>query len=134
MTGTHRDPFHMMENIHRYEQELVDYVLPKLHEIDGITTYGPQDPKHHTGVIAFAMFGVPASNFHGSSFQVLSNRLTKSIISPPNSTGSHMAVDVQALDADFFAFSGHKMCGPTGIGVLYGKRQWLEQMEINRCA
>ena len=41
----------------------------------------------------------------------------------------HMAVDVQALDADFFAFSGHKMCGPTGIGVLYGKRQWLEQME-----
>lgn len=41
----------------------------------------------------------------------------------------HMKVDVQALDADFFAFSGHKMCGPTGIGVLYGKRQWLEQME-----
>lgn len=41
----------------------------------------------------------------------------------------HMAVDVQALDADFFAFSGHKMCGPTGIGVLYGKRKWLEQME-----
>ncbi|MGM0167380.1 aminotransferase, class V [Enterococcus sp. AZ135] len=41
----------------------------------------------------------------------------------------HMTVDVQALDADFFAFSGHKMCGPTGIGVLYGKREWLEQME-----
>jgi cysteine desulfurase/selenocysteine lyase len=41
----------------------------------------------------------------------------------------HMTVDVQELDADFFAFSGHKMCGPTGIGVLYGKHQWLEQME-----
>lgn len=41
----------------------------------------------------------------------------------------HMPVDVQALDCDFYAFSGHKMCGPTGIGVLYGKRQWLEQME-----
>ncbi|MDT2660731.1 cysteine desulfurase [Enterococcus hulanensis] len=41
----------------------------------------------------------------------------------------HMTVDVQDLDADFFAFSGHKMCGPTGIGVLYGKRNWLEQME-----
>ena len=40
-----------------------------------------------------------------------------------------MPVDVQALDCDFYAFSGHKMCGPTGIGVLYGKRQWLEQME-----
>lgn len=41
----------------------------------------------------------------------------------------HMKVDVQQLDADFYAFSGHKMCGPTGIGILYGKRKWLEQME-----
>jgi cysteine desulfurase/selenocysteine lyase len=40
----------------------------------------------------------------------------------------HMAVDVQALDADFYAFSSHKMCGPTGIGVLYGKRAVLEAM------
>lgn len=47
-----------MDNIHRYEQELVDYVLPKLHEIDGITTYGPQDPAHHTGVIAFNLDGI----------------------------------------------------------------------------
>lgn len=41
----------------------------------------------------------------------------------------HMPVDVQELDADFYAFSGHKMVGPTGIGVLYGKRYLLEQME-----
>ncbi|NLM67291.1 MAG: SufS family cysteine desulfurase, partial [Enterococcus sp.] len=41
----------------------------------------------------------------------------------------HMKVDVQDLDCDFYAFSGHKMCGPTGIGVLYGKRAWLEKME-----
>jgi len=40
----------------------------------------------------------------------------------------HMPVDVQALDADFLAFSGHKMCGPTGIGVLYGKEAFLEAM------
>ncbi|HHY57062.1 MAG TPA: cysteine desulfurase [Chloroflexi bacterium] len=40
----------------------------------------------------------------------------------------HMPVDVQALDADFFAFSSHKMCGPTGMGVLYGKRELLEAM------
>ena len=40
----------------------------------------------------------------------------------------HMPVDVQDLDADFFAFSSHKMCGPTGIGVLYGKRDLLEAM------
>ena len=40
----------------------------------------------------------------------------------------HMKVDVQALDCDFLAFSGHKMYGPTGIGVLYGKRAWLEKL------
>ena len=41
----------------------------------------------------------------------------------------HMAVDVQELGADFYAFSGHKMCGPTGIGVLWGRRKWLEKMQ-----
>ncbi|HAP15649.1 MAG TPA: cysteine desulfurase, partial [Lactococcus sp.] len=40
----------------------------------------------------------------------------------------HMKIDVQDLDVDFFAFSGHKMCGPTGIGVLYGKEALLDQM------
>ena len=40
----------------------------------------------------------------------------------------HMAVDVQAMDADFLAFSGHKLMGPMGIGVLYGKRELLEAM------
>lgn len=41
----------------------------------------------------------------------------------------HMKIDVQDLDCDFYAFSGHKMCGPTGIGVLYGKKHLLENME-----
>ena len=40
----------------------------------------------------------------------------------------HLKIDVQALDCDFYAFSGHKMYGPTGIGVLYGKRRWLDEM------
>ena len=40
----------------------------------------------------------------------------------------HFVVDVQAMDCDFFAFSGHKMYGPTGIGVLYGKEEWLEKL------
>ena len=40
----------------------------------------------------------------------------------------HFRVDVQAMDCDFFAFSGHKMYGPTGIGVLYGKEEWLEKL------
>lgn len=40
----------------------------------------------------------------------------------------HIPVDVQELDADFYAFSAHKMYGPNGVGVLYGKKKWLEQM------
>ena len=40
----------------------------------------------------------------------------------------HMAIDVQQLDCDFLAFSGHKMYGPTGIGVLYGKEEWLDRL------
>ncbi len=40
----------------------------------------------------------------------------------------HLAVDVQELDADFYAFSGHKIYAPTGVGVLYGKEEWLEKL------
>ncbi len=41
----------------------------------------------------------------------------------------HMKIDIKEMDCDFYAFSGHKMCGPTGIGVLYGKKELLEEME-----
>ncbi len=41
----------------------------------------------------------------------------------------HLRVDVQELDCDFYLFSGHKMYGPTGVGVLYGKKEWLDKME-----
>ena len=40
----------------------------------------------------------------------------------------HFPVDVQALDCDFLAFSGHKMYGPTGVGILYGKEEWLDRL------
>jgi cysteine desulfurase/selenocysteine lyase len=40
----------------------------------------------------------------------------------------HLKIDVQALDCDFYAFSGHKACGPTGSGVLYGKEEWLHKL------
>lgn len=59
--------------------------------------------------------------------QIAHKHGAKIVIDGAQST-PHMAIDVQALDCDFFAFSGHKMCAPTGIGVLYGKRELLEQM------
>lgn len=40
----------------------------------------------------------------------------------------HLKPDVQALDCDFYVFSGHKMCGPTGVGILYGKEAWLDKL------
>lgn len=40
----------------------------------------------------------------------------------------HLKIDVQALNCDFYSFSAHKMCGPTGIGILYGKEKWLDEM------
>src|SRR6202012_5695217 len=43
-------------------------------------------------------------------------------------SAGHLPVDVQAIGCDFFAFSGHKICGPTGIGVLYGRQEVLEAM------
>lgn len=41
---------------------------------------------------------------------------------------AHLKPDVQKLNCDFYAFSAHKMCGPTGVGILYGKREWLEKL------
>src|SRR5206468_31950 len=40
----------------------------------------------------------------------------------------HMPVDMQDLDCDFYVFSAHKMGGPAGVGILYGKREWLDQL------
>ena len=54
-------------------------------------------------------------------------RLVPVLVDGAQST-PHIRVDVQDLDADFYAFSAHKMYGPTGVGVLYGKKKWLESM------
>ncbi len=43
-------------------------------------------------------------------------------------TAGHISIDVKNIDCDFLFFSGHKMCGPTGIGVLYGKKKWLDKL------
>ena len=62
-----------------------------------------------------------------SALPALLTAKTKLVVDGAQSA-PHMQIDVQAMDCDFFAFSGHKMYGPTGIGVLYGKEQWLEKL------
>ncbi len=56
------------------------------------------------------------------------HRVNAKVLIDGAQSAGHIPVDVQALDADFFAFSGHKLYGPTGIGILYGKQELLEQM------
>ena len=59
----------------------------------------------------------------------LSHRVNALVLVDGAQSAPHMPIDVQALDCDFFCFSGHKIYGPTGIGVLYGKKQHLEAMD-----
>lgn len=59
---------------------------------------------------------------------VLAHRRHVPVLIDGAQAAPHLPVDVQALDCDFYTFSGHKLYGPTGIGILYGKAQWLEAM------
>ena len=63
---------------------------------------------------------------------ILSHAIGADVIVDAAQSIAHTKVDVQDLDVDFFAFSGHKMCGPTGVGVLYGKYHLLEEMTPTR--
>ena len=58
----------------------------------------------------------------------MAHRLDVPVLIDGSQAVYHMPVDVQALDCDFYVFTGHKLYGPTGIGVLYGREEWLERM------
>jgi len=83
----------------------------------------------HTRLVAFTHVSnvLGTVNPVASMIQIAHQHAVPVLIDGAQST-PHLKVDVRALDCDFFAFSGHKIYGPTGIGVLYGKSQWLEQM------
>ena len=85
----------------------------------------------HTKVVSF----VHASNALGAVNPAaemirLSHGVGAVVLLDGCQSAPHFRVDVAALDCDFFVFSGHKVCGPTGIGVLYGKREWLERLPV----
>ncbi|MGQ9838834.1 MAG: cysteine desulfurase [Cyanobacteriota bacterium] len=101
-----------------------------------ITSEGELDLDHYqsllgdrTRLVAVAQ----VSNMLGSLSPVeevirLAHRYGAKVLIDACQSVPHLPVDVQALDCDWLAFSGHKMCGPTGIGVLYGKRELLRSM------
>ena len=103
--------------------DITDDGILNLDDIDSLIT-------HRTKLVAVTQ----VSNSLGTINQV--DQLTKAahaqgavILIDGAQSAPHLPVDVQELDCDFFAFSSHKMLGPTGVGVLYGRQQLLEEMD-----
>lgn len=63
-----------------------------------------------------------------SEITALAHEIGAKVVVDAAQSAPHISIDAQELDCDFMAFSGHKMLGPTGIGILYGKEKWLNQM------
>ncbi len=118
-------PWHMLEMERGIRLEFIPVTETGLLDLDGYKKLLEQGPKlvsftHMSNVLGTIN---PAAEIIRLAHQAGAVTLVDGAQSVP-----HFAVDVQALDVDFLAFSAHKMCGPTGIGVLYGKASLLEAM------
>lgn len=118
-------PWHMLEMERGIRLEFIPVTETGLLDLDGYKKLLEQGPKlvsftHMSNVLGTIN---PAGEIIRLAHQAGAVTLVDGAQSVP-----HFAVDVQALDVDFLAFSAHKMCGPTGIGALYGKASLLEAM------
>jgi len=118
-------PWHMLEMERGIRLEFIPVTENGLLDLDGYKKLLEQGPKlvsftHMSNVLGTIN---PAGEIIRRAHQAGAVTLVDGAQSVP-----HFAVDVQALDVDFLAFSAHKMCGPTGIGALYGKASLLEAM------
>ncbi|HEY5731462.1 MAG TPA: cysteine desulfurase [Anaerolineales bacterium] len=118
-------PWHMLQAERGIELDFIPVTESGLLDLDAYKTLLTQTPKlvsftHMSNVLGTI---TPAGEIIRLAHEVGAVTLVDAAQSVP-----HLKVDVQALDADFLAFSAHKMCGPTGIGVLYGKADLLEKM------
>lgn len=118
-------PWHILEMERGVRLEFIPVTENGLLDLDGYKNLLEQGPKlvsftHMSNVLGTIN---PAAEIIRLAHQVGAVTLLDGAQSVP-----HFAVDVQALDVDFLAFSAHKMCGPTGIGALYGKAALLEAM------
>src|SRR5215207_8909400 len=118
-------PWQMLEAERGIQLDFIPVTEDGLLDLDAYKALLSHDPKlvsftHMSNVLGTIN---PAAEIIRLAHQVGAMTLVDAAQSVP-----HLKVDVQALDADFLAFSAHKMCGPTGIGVLYGKKELLESM------
>jgi cysteine desulfurase/selenocysteine lyase len=118
-------PWHMLQAERGIELEFITVTDDGLLDLDGYKTRLDRRPKlvsftHMSNVLGTVN---PAAEIIRLAHEAGAIALVDGAQSVP-----HLVVDVQALDADFYAFSAHKMCGPTGIGALYGKAALLEVM------
>ncbi len=118
-------PWHMLASERGVELDFIPVTADGLLDLDAYRSLLSRNPKlvaftHMSNVLGTIN---PAAEIIRLAHEAGAVTLVDGAQSVP-----HLSVDVQALDADFYAFSAHKMCGPTGIGALYGKIKLLEAM------
>src|SRR5690349_10072687 len=118
-------PWHILQSERGIELDFIPVTEDGLLDLDAYRTLLSRNPKlisftHMSNVLGTIN---PAAEIIRLAHEAGAVTLVDAAQSVP-----HLKVDVQALDADFLAFSAHKMCGPTGIGALYGKIDLLEKM------
>jgi cysteine desulfurase/selenocysteine lyase len=118
-------PWQMLQDERGIELEFIPVTQDGLLNLDAYKSLLERQPKLVSFTQMSNVLGTinPAAEIVHLAHQAGSIALVDGAQSAP-----HLKVDMQALDADFYAFSAHKMCGPTGIGVLYGKTTLLETM------
>ncbi len=118
-------PWHMLQAERGIELDFIPVTEEGLLDLDAYKTLLHRTPK----LVSFThMSNVLGTINPAAEIIKLAHAAGAVVLVDGAQSVPHLAMDVQALDADFYAFSAHKMCGPTGIGILYGKSALLEAM------
>ncbi len=118
-------PWHMLAAERGVELDFIPVTADGLLDLDAYRSLLTRDPK----LVAFTqMSNVLGTVNPAAEIVRLAREVGAATLVDAAQSAPHLAIDVQAIGADFIAFSAHKMCGPTGIGALYGRAELLESM------
>ncbi len=118
-------PWHMLAAERGVELDFIPVTADGLLDLDAYRSLLTRDPK----LVAFTqMSNVLGTVNPAAEIVRLAREVGAATLVDAAQSAPHLAIDAQALGADFIAFSAHKMCGPTGIGALYGRAELLESM------